>query len=305
VAIEGPPRCRLSTACTMLGMISIDLSDYDTDKSAAYLAQYEAEFGELFDQPIKLLEIGVQRGGSMLMFRDLLPVATIAGLDLNHIDVQDDSGRIHIYQGFQQDSRILDQIAAEVAPRGFDVIVDDGSHVGEYTEASFWHMFPKHLKPGGLYVLDDWSCGYWAHWADGHSYEGEAAFRGTSAAETASNPASRQPHVVEAARRRIRAVARPIAAPFNSIPAVRDQLSKGYMKLEGASLQRRFPSHDYGMVGFVKQLIDACALDVLRARPGEGSAPESVAIVDSVRVTPSQVFVRKCLDAKVVSIPQI
>ena len=241
----------------------------------------------------------MQRGGSMLMFRDLFRSATIVGLDLNHVDVRDDSGRIHIYQGFQQDAEILDRIAAEVAPDGFNVIIDDGSHVGQYTEATFWHMFPKHLKPGGIYVLEDLACGYWAHWTDGHRYQGEAAFRGSAAAEAAPAPVTSQPSAAEATRRRIRAAARPIVARLESMPAVRDRLSSVYMKLEGASLQRHYPSHDYGMVGFVKQLIDACALDVLRARPGEGSAAQPMAIVDSVRVTPGQVFVRKCLESKV------
>ena len=81
----------------------VDLSQYDTDKSPEYLARYEREFGHLFDEPIRLLELGVQRGGSMYLWRDLLPKATIVGLDLNEIPIDDDTGRVHVYQGYQQD----------------------------------------------------------------------------------------------------------------------------------------------------------------------------------------------------------
>src|ERR1039457_5332491 len=100
-------------------MISIDLANYDTDKSAEYLANYEREFGALFESEISLFEIGIQRGGSMRLWLDLLPNAQIAGLDLNKINVEDNSGRLHIYQGFQQDPVTLDGIASEVAPEGF------------------------------------------------------------------------------------------------------------------------------------------------------------------------------------------
>lgn len=265
-------------------MADIDLSRYDTDKSPAYLRNYERHFGDLFDQPMRLLELGVQRGGSMLLWRDLLPKAQIAGLDLNKIDVADDSGRIHVYQGFQQDPAVLDRIAAEMAPDGFDVIIDDASHVGEYTEASFWYLFPRYLKPGGLYVLDDWACAYWPEWADGHAYEGVAAFRGTS--RDRSTPVV-APGRAEQAKRLVRSAARPVAARLARHPEWQRRMTRLYMRAEGAALRSRFPSHDYGMAGFVKQIVDACAVDVIL----RGSAP--VGLIESVEVTEAQVFVRK------------
>jgi hypothetical protein len=266
-----------------------DLAAYDTDKSPEYLANYRREFGTIFDRPATLLEIGVQGGGSMLMWRDLLPQATIAGLDLNPSHVDDDTGRIRLYQGFQQDPDVLDRIAREVAPDGFDVIVDDASHVGEYTEATFWHLFPRHLKSGGVYVIDDWSCAYWPRWSDGHAYKGRAAFRGTSVAgpdDDADDAGG-----LERLRRRVRASARPVARTLP--PSVKARLERVYMRAEGSTLQRRFPSHDYGLAGFVKQLLDACAVDVIRADSHEALLGERVGIIESVRVTPAQVFVRK------------
>jgi hypothetical protein len=272
----------------MAGIDGIELAEYDTDKRRAYLDNYEREIGHLFDQPGRLLELGVQRGGSMLLWRDLFPQGQIAGLDLNDVTVPDESGRIHIYKGYQQDPKVLDHIAAEMAPDGFDVIIDDASHVGEYTAASFWHLFPNHLKPGGIYVIDDWSCGYWSHWPDGHEYCGSRAALGESTED--SHPT---PQRMEAVRRRVRASARPVATWLERFPFLKGKLRDLYMRSEGVSLQRRFPSHDYGMVGFVKQLVDAVAIDVINAPKGKGSAAVSTAQIARVHVTASQVFVHK------------
>jgi hypothetical protein len=266
----------------------IDLSAYDTDKSEGYLANYTREFGHLFNKQIALLELGVQRGGSMYLWRDLLPQAQIAGLDLNEVSLTDDSGRLHIYQGYQQDPVILDRIAAEVAPDGFDVIIDDASHLGKYTSASFWHLFPRHLKPGGLYIIDDWGSGYWPKWADGHAYTGDRELLGDVRTPIgARTSTSATPTRIERLRRRVRGAARPIAARMSE--QRRAKLERLYMRIEGATIQTRFPSHDYGMVGFVKQLIDACAVSSIDAH-------RDVAFdngIESVHVVPAQVFIRK------------
>jgi hypothetical protein len=43
---------------------------------------------------------------------------------------------------------------------GFDIIIDDASHNYPLSLASFNGLFPL-LRPGGVYVLEDWG---WAHW---------------------------------------------------------------------------------------------------------------------------------------------
>jgi glycosyltransferase involved in cell wall biosynthesis len=64
----------------------------------------------------------------------------------------------------------LDRIRTECARDGFDIIIDDASHIGELTRKSFWHLFENHLKPGGLFVIEDWGTGYWDSWVDGKHY---------------------------------------------------------------------------------------------------------------------------------------
>lgn len=265
--------------------MNIDLSKYDTDKSSGYLANYEHEFGDRFGDEVTLLELGIKRGGSLRLWLDLLPNAEVAGLDLNEVDVPDTTGRLHVYRGFQQDPAILDRIAAEVAPAGFDIIIDDASHLGMYTAASFWHLFPRHLKSGGVYVLDDWGCGYWPDWTDGHAYSGSREALGDFG--SANQSSAMESRRLEALRRRVRASARPVAA---KLPAsARERFEGVYMRLEGAAVKRRFKSHDYGMVGFVKQLLDATS--VRNIDRGRDAALENG--IASVHVYPSQVFVHK------------
>lgn len=266
----------------------IDLSSYDTDKSELYLARYMREFGHLFTENIALLELGIQRGGSMYLWRDLFPNGQIVGLDLNPIPIQDDSGRLHIYQGFQQDPNVLDRIAAEVAPDGFDIVIDDASHLGQYTRDSFWHLFRRHLKPGGIYVIDDWGCAYRADWADGHGYTGSPEAIGAARHD---QPVLGKTDI--GSRERIRRVARRAARPVAArVPEkVRPALESLYMRIDGATIKSRFPSHDYGMAGVIKQLVDAVALSKTESGP-KGLADNGI---ESLHVYKSQVFVHKRL----------
>jgi len=131
---------------------------YSTDKShhAHYLENYEAWLSPLRDSPISLLELGIRDGGSLQVWRDYFPKGQIAGLDILPTSVDDASGRIHVFQGEQQDKNVLDEIAQSVAPDGFDVIIDDCSHIARFTRQSFQHLFEHRLKPGGFYIIEDW-----------------------------------------------------------------------------------------------------------------------------------------------------
>lgn len=261
----------------------IDLSQYDTDKSDLYLSRYVREFGHLFNSNIALLELGVRRGGSLFLWRDLFPNGQIAGLDLNPVAVDDDSGRVHVFQGYQQDIVVLDRLAAEVAPDGFDIVVDDASHLGQYTRDSFWHLFRHHLKPGGIYALDDWTCAYQSDWADGHRYTGSRDAIGDFRSKPEGSKTGRR----EKIRRSVRAAARPIAAEIPD--SLRPPLEKLFMRMDGATIKTRFRSHDYGMVGFVKQLIDAVSQSSIDS--GEGGLAENG--IESIHVYDAQVFVHK------------
>src|SRR5438105_12160923 len=145
---------------------------YDTDKATHtdYLRNYEVYFEPLRGNEIRLFELGIKEGGSLLLWRDYFTKGAIVGLDINPVSLDDSSGRITTYAGRQEDTELLDRIAKKSAPEGFDIIIDDCSHIGVITRQSFWHLFDRHLKRGGIYVIEDWGTGYWESWVDGNSY---------------------------------------------------------------------------------------------------------------------------------------
>ncbi len=221
-------------------MISKQLTR-DTEKPEGYLRLYEEVLAPMVDKEVKLLELGIFKGGSLLMWRDYFAKGTIVGVDLNEVGINDPTGRIRTYFGRQDDVELLDRIAHEQAPDGFDIIVDDCAHIGEIARNSFWHLFEHHLKPGGIYAIEDWGTGYFG----GHNtYPDGRRFNPGREAVSAIKP-------VSPLRRTLRRVANP--GPLKYLPPLWHFLRRYYYT-------SKFRGHDRGMVGFVKQLVDECGM---------------------------------------------
>ncbi len=247
----------------------LDASNYNTDKSQHlhYLRNYEEYFQPLLEKDIRLLELGVYRGGSLLLWRDYFDQGLIVGLDLNPVMIEDSSGRIRVYEGGQQDVELLDRIARETAPEGFDIIIDDCSHIGELTRISFWHLFDNHLKRGGLFVIEDWSASYWDSWFDGvaFSYQPSLKFSPTL---------FRLRSLVTKLQR-----GTPIPNAF-------------WRFIKRLINYRQFHSHNYGLVGFIKELVDECGMADI-TRPARGTPPFRSSKFKEMRILPGQVFIIK------------
>jgi len=106
-------------------------------------------------RPITLLEIGIASGASLRMWSEYFPKGMIVGIDID--DRRVDAPRVQTFQGSQQDPPFLDSVIDRVGPP--DVIIDDGSHVGEHIVASFTTLWPR-LADGGLYVIEDMHTAY-------------------------------------------------------------------------------------------------------------------------------------------------
>ena len=254
---------------------TIDAAPYDTDKAehAHYLRNYEQYFRPLWGADIRLLELGVYRGGSLLMWRDHFERGLIVGLDVEPVPVDDPTGRIRVYRGEQQDTALLDRIARETAPEGFDIIIDDCSHIGELTRISFWHLFDRHLKPGGLYVIEDWSTGYWDGWFDGVGFRPQG-----------------RPPAFNRTRFRLRSA---VMRLYNGTLARRVPLARKLAVASKRVLNRgQFRSHTYGLVGFVKELVDECGMSDI-TREDFGRPPRRPSKFREMRVSPGHVFIVK------------
>src|SRR6267154_394057 len=103
---------------------------YGTDKAPRSGHGYTPYYHELFasrrGQVRKVLEIGIDVGASLRMWRDYFPSATIYALDSDTSKLISEH-RIQSLFCNQGDSVQL-QIAMDWAGHDFDLILDDGSH---------------------------------------------------------------------------------------------------------------------------------------------------------------------------------
>lgn len=114
------------------------------------------------DQPVTLVELGVDQGNSMKMWLHYFRHANtrIIGIDQtlseNALYRDDYNGVANLFTADQADFQVAATITAMLP---VDVVIDDASHQGDKTAASFEVWWP-HLLPGGLYVVEDTHCSY-------------------------------------------------------------------------------------------------------------------------------------------------
>jgi len=136
---------------------------FGTDKQKfgghSYGGTYKGLFRGLRYRRLKLLEIGVLRGESLLAWRAYFPRAVTVGLDLDDKRALTAGKRTRVYQGDQGSAADLSRICAAEGP--FDIVIDDGSHLSRHQLFSFLRLFP-HIKDGGLYVIEDVQTSFWS-----------------------------------------------------------------------------------------------------------------------------------------------
>lgn len=146
---------------------------YDThagkvsDKWSIYINEYDRIFSEYRYQNISLLEIGIQNGGSLEIWRKYFQNArAIFGCEINEecnvLKYEDDRINLIIGNANSEDTerKIFEKIDS------FDLIIDDGSHHSGDIVQSFARYF-GHLADGGIYVAEDLHCSYWADFNGG------------------------------------------------------------------------------------------------------------------------------------------
>lgn len=111
---------------------------------------YPHHFGDRRDKINTLLEIGVHQGGSLRMWEEYFPTASIYGIDT--IDSFKDKGRIRFRCGDQADIKFLNEVTNEVG--SWDIVIDDGSHKFKHQKVTFETLWPR-VSAGGIYVIED------------------------------------------------------------------------------------------------------------------------------------------------------
>lgn len=138
-----------------------------SDKWALYLTEYDRLFGDCRDDPISLLEIGIQNGGSLEIWSQYFSNAKhLIGCDINPdcSNLLYDDTRISVIVGDANAPDICAQVFNKSS--GFDIVIDDGSHLSGDIIKSFALYFTK-VKAGGIYVAEDLHCSYWDQFEGG------------------------------------------------------------------------------------------------------------------------------------------
>ena len=128
-------------------------------KIESYFEVYDRYFAPLRGKPVKMLEIGVARGGSIAGWKKYFGEAE---LDYTGLDISPDCSRfaragVKIVIGDQMDRPLLTELA-RAGP--YDIVIDDGGHVTGQQIVSFEHLFGA-VRDGGYYVVEDTHTSFW------------------------------------------------------------------------------------------------------------------------------------------------
>lgn len=131
-----------------------------TDKQTihSYGPVYEELFKQFKNKKCTILEVGVQLGGSMLLWHDLCPKSNVIGVDtqvLYHPSIFErmDEGRFSFILGDGYSEGAISQVK-ECAPNGIDFAIDDGPHTLQSQCQFLQHYLPL-LNKGGVAVIED------------------------------------------------------------------------------------------------------------------------------------------------------
>mmetsp|Transcript_8244 Transcript_8244/g.9489 ORF Transcript_8244/g.9489 Transcript_8244/m.9489 type:complete len:371 (+) Transcript_8244:111-1223(+) len=133
---------------------------------------YHWFYGNVLDEfrtrsGVTMLEIGAEFGKSAVgwanYFSDIkIDVYSYKGKNNNANDFKfncEGCSNVHVFSGDQADTDRLDEMMKE-RKEGWDIIIDDASHVPYHQVITFEHLWKK-VKPGGYYIIEDIETSYY------------------------------------------------------------------------------------------------------------------------------------------------
>lgn len=130
-----------------------------------YIPLYDRYFAPFRGRPVRFLEIGVSKGGSLQLWRKYFgPEAVLFGIDIDPACAKFNGQPAQVRIGSQADPAFLAQVVAEMG--GIDIVLDDGSHHMDHIRPTLEALFPR-LAHGGLYMIEDLHTAYWPQFGGG------------------------------------------------------------------------------------------------------------------------------------------
>jgi len=117
-------------------------------------------------KPRRMVELGIAQGGSIALSCLVSDPERLVAFELSRHRIEpldrflarrNLTDRVDLHFGTDQgDGRLLrDRVNAATGGTALDLVIDDASHRYAETRASFEALFPL-LRPGGLFVIEDW-----------------------------------------------------------------------------------------------------------------------------------------------------
>ena len=166
------PKCNLRALGEALKNDKVIVHHYDL----LYCAELMPFIYNIADRPIRMLEIGFgcghhNHGTSALMWHKFFK--SMGGkLDLWEVDYKDEKGNHakcvknfmekhspqgdivkNVYLGDQGNQTFMKEVVAASGGK-YDIVIDDGGHVGHQIRNSFEVLWP-HVVEGGVYIIED------------------------------------------------------------------------------------------------------------------------------------------------------
>ena len=138
-----------------------------SDKWPLYLETYDEVLAPWRTSHVRLLEIGIQNGGSLEIWPRYFRSGThFVGCDIDPAcgQLQYAKPGVSVVVGDANTDEVESRINA-LCP-SFDIVIDDGSHTSADIVRSFARYFPK-VAYGGIYVIEDLHCSYWTGFGGG------------------------------------------------------------------------------------------------------------------------------------------
>ena len=148
-----------------------DTTELPSTKWSGYFDVYERHLSKFVGKAPKILEIGVLGGGSIELWLKYFGEGTqVIGIDIDPRCLQYKyEGNAKVIMGDQSDAKFWDEFLIE--NNGFDIIIDDGSHIMEHQILTLQKTF-SFLKEGGVYICEDTHTSYWSRWNGEYDKEG-------------------------------------------------------------------------------------------------------------------------------------
>lgn len=117
-------------------------------------------------EPRRMVELGIAQGGSIALSCLVSDPERLVAFELSKHRIEpldrflarrNLTDRVDLHYGTDQGDGLLlrDRVNAATGGADLDLVIDDASHRYAETRASFEALFPL-LRPGGLFVIEDW-----------------------------------------------------------------------------------------------------------------------------------------------------